>query len=193
MGLFQRIRSALQPEDHQARHELLNRLPKGKVGAEIGVWQGDFSAKILAAAEPNILHLVDPWLFSPQYPKRWYGGVIARNQQDMDAIFNRVVKRFRKDPRVKVHRDRSVDFFAKFTDSLDWVYIDGDHSFEAVLNDLRSSWRCVSPAGIICGDDLDWPDADGTAPVMAALETFTKEIQAVYSTVGSQFLIQKPH
>jgi hypothetical protein len=33
------------------------------VGAEIGVWKRDFSAKILAAVGPSKLHVVDPWKF----------------------------------------------------------------------------------------------------------------------------------
>jgi hypothetical protein len=191
MGLFRRILSAPRPSSPQPRGELLSRLHRGKVGAEIGVWRGDFSAEILAAANPSTLHLVDPWLFSPQYPKRWYGGLIAKNQHDMDATFDAVVKRFKGDLRVRVHRDRSANFFAQSTEPLDWVYIDGDHSLEAVLNDLRSAWRCLIPGGILCGDDLDWLDADGTKPVLAALATFTNEIATSHSTVGNQFLIQK--
>jgi len=113
------------------------------------------------------------------------------NQHQMDAIFDNVVKRFKGDHRVKIHRDRSADFFARVTQHLDWVYIDGDHSLEAVLNDLRSAWRCVRPRGILCGDDLDWPDADGTRPVLAALAIFAKETATSYSTIGNQFFIQR--
>jgi hypothetical protein len=154
MGLFQRILGPHWPSS--PRDELLSRLPRGKAGAEIGVWRGDFSAKILAVAKPSVLHLVDPWDFSPQYPKRWYGGLIAKSQHDMDATFDGVVNRFKGDLRVRIHRDRSADFYARFTEPLDWVYIDGDHSLEAVLYDLRSAWRCVNPEGIC--NPLVFPD-----------------------------------
>jgi hypothetical protein len=189
MTLLQRVFGSRRPAN--PRGELLSRLPRGKVGAEIGVWKGDFSARVLAIAKPSMLHLVDPWLFAPQYPKRWYGGLIARNQHEMDATFDAVVKRFKGDHRVSIHRDRSADFFATFTQHLDWVYIDGDHSLEAVLNDLRSAWRCLRPGGILCGDDLDWPDGDGSRPVLAALATFAEETATSYSAIGNQFFIQK--
>ena len=191
MGLFQRILGRRTSTSDQARDELLARLPKGKAGAEIGVWRGEFSAKILATAKPSVLHLVDPWRFSPQYPKRWYGGLIAKSQNDMDATFEEVVKRFKGDPRVRIHRARSADFFGAFTESLDWVYIDGDHSFDAVLNDLRMAWQRITPGGIVCGDDLEWLDADGSKPILAALATFTREAATNYTALGSQFLIQK--
>src|SRR5687767_6022213 len=44
-----------------SRQELLRHLPKGGIAAEIGVADGDYSAAILASAEPRELHLIDPW------------------------------------------------------------------------------------------------------------------------------------
>lgn len=38
--------------------------------------------------------------------------------------------------------------------SFDVVYIDGDHSYDAVLVDLKESSRLVREGGILCGDDL---------------------------------------
>jgi len=43
------------------REELLKYFPKGGVGVEIGVAQGDYSAEILQSAQPGELHLIDPW------------------------------------------------------------------------------------------------------------------------------------
>jgi len=37
----------------------------------------------------------------------------------------------------------------------DLVFIDGDHSYTAMLKDLRSSTRLVAVGGTICGDDLE--------------------------------------
>ncbi|HIF08442.1 MAG TPA: hypothetical protein EYQ81_00345 [Sneathiellales bacterium] len=59
---------------------LLDRLAKNAVCAEIGVWKGDFSAQILKITAPKQLHLVDPWKFQSQFPRRLYGGAGAANQ-----------------------------------------------------------------------------------------------------------------
>jgi predicted O-methyltransferase YrrM len=40
-------------------------------------------------------------------------------------------------------------------ESYDIVYLDGSHSFEDVLFDLREAKRLLRPGGIICGDDLE--------------------------------------
>jgi predicted O-methyltransferase YrrM len=53
-----------------------------------------------------------------------------------------------------VHRARSVDAASSFPDAyFDWIYIDGDHSYEGVTADL-AAWRSkVKPGGCISGDD----------------------------------------
>jgi len=43
------------------RSELLNKLPKNSIGAEIGVDKGDFSELILKKINPSLLYLIDPW------------------------------------------------------------------------------------------------------------------------------------
>jgi hypothetical protein len=60
-------RPRLEPE-HLARcellptrQEMLDRLPKGSVGAELGVAQGEFTRDILDRVDPSLLHLVDVW------------------------------------------------------------------------------------------------------------------------------------
>ena len=42
---------------------------------------------------------------------------------------------------------------------LDWIYIDGDHSYEACIKDLNNAKEIVKPGGLIIGDDYGWPDA----------------------------------
>ena len=70
-----------------SRLRLLDRMPRGGVCAEIGVWKGDFSDRILRYANPKSLHLIDPWLFQPQYKERMYGGATPRTKLIWIAYF----------------------------------------------------------------------------------------------------------
>jgi predicted O-methyltransferase YrrM len=47
-------------------------------------------------------------------------------------------------------------------DSFDILFIDADHHYAAVLDDLRRGAPLVRPGGILCGDDLEeqWPALD---------------------------------
>lgn len=177
-----------------SRRVLLGRLAKSAVCVEIGVWRGDFSEMILQVAHPRELHLVDPWAFVPQFPERWYGGQIARSQTDMDAIFAAVESRFRERPQVRMHRMTSSAASRRFHDGhFDWVYVDGDHSYEGVLSDLRSWWPKVRIGGCVAGDDYQWKDEHGRLSVKAAVEQFAAEMGVAVQVISKgQFIFEVP-
>lgn len=172
---------------------LLEMLPEGATGAEIGVWQGDFSARILATSRPAVLHLIDPWMFNPSFPARAYGGGIARGQGDMDAIYEGVVERFAGRADVEIHRQTSQEAAEGFADeSLDWIYVDGDHSEEAVYQDLLAYFPKIKPGGLITGDDYDWISKDGERAVKNAVDRFLEDLPVETRRIkGSQFVLVK--
>jgi hypothetical protein len=180
------------------RRQLLETLPRQSVGAELGVWRGDFSAFALELVAPARLHLVDPWRFSrdPRLSSALYGGLVARSQADMDVIYQQVLARFDHEIRtgvVQVHRARSDEAAARFEDSsFDWVYVDGDHSYDGILDDLGRYWPKVRPGGRLCGDDYTHVTAWWGDGVKRAVEDFgSRECLAVDLRVD-QWEILKP-
>jgi hypothetical protein len=93
---------------------------------------------------------------------------------------------------VQIHRKRSVDALQEFpAESLDFVYVDGDHAHDGCLADLRASLRVVKQGGPICGDDyaLDGWWGDG---IVRAVHVFVSESPVLIELVlGSQFAIRK--
>lgn len=171
----------------QSRWPLLLSLPKGGVGVEIGVWKGEFSEKLAKVTKPACLHLVDPWAFQKEYPRRFYGGKIAQSQADMDEVMRGVEKKLSGKP-VKFWRMYSDEFFKSFDGQADWVYIDGNHLYDFVLSDLEGALKILKPDGIICGDDFDWTD-EGRLHVQDAVEAFCKKHGFTYRILGTQFTI----
>lgn len=177
------------------RHRLLTRLPKQGVCAEIGTWRGDFAATILSSRRPRRLYLIDPWEHRPEgaYEQALFGGAQA-GQERMEAIYGRVHESFRAEiarGQVVVKRQRSVQAAGDFADgSLDWVYIDGDHTYEGVKGDLEAYFRVVKSGGQIAGDDYGlvgwWEDG-----VTRAVDEFAGCCAAL-TVIGSQFLLVKP-
>jgi hypothetical protein len=111
----------------QMRARLLGRMPKGGVVAEIGVWQGRFTETTHALTEPLALHLIDPWLYQPEFGNTGFGK--KKNQHAMQAMYEDVVARFAADPRVTVHRGTSQAALSAFPDAyFDWVSVDGNHN-----------------------------------------------------------------
>ncbi len=157
------------------RKFLLYKLPKNSVGCEIGVWKGDFSEEILSIVRPQKLYLVDPWLYLPIYPDRWYGGNSAKSQKDMDDIYESVNNRYKHYENVYIVRKKTEDLTGEIPDGcLDWVYIDGNHQYEYVLKDLETFMVKVKENGIICGDDYDRVEK-GRRQVAEAVNDFLKQ------------------
>lgn len=110
----------------------------------------------------------------------------------MDAIHAGVLKRFQGRTEVRIHRMRSLDAVAQFPDkSLDWVYIDGDHSYEAVKADLVAWLRKVKTGGVLVGDDYDWLDEFGAPSVLRAVEDVLLEWRLDRAEIkGGQYRIR---
>ncbi len=180
------------------RVRLLTRLPRGGVGAEVGVWKGDFSERILEVVRPVRLHLIDPWqaVWGERYESARYGGGLAEGQAEMDAIYAGVLERFERERRaglVEVHRLPSVDAAAGFQDGeLDFVYVDGNHRYEFVKADLETYAPKVRPGGFLAGDDYGvagwWEDG-----VTRAVDEFVRSGAAtLVSLEDAQFLLRLP-
>lgn len=174
MGLLNWLRS----RDH--RQQLLERMPRAGACAEIGVWKGDFSQRILDVTAPSRLLLIDPWEFQGEFPNRMFGGKVAKSQADMDAIHDAVADRFADRPEVVLRRGYSSDILTGLEDeSLDWIYIDGNHYYDFVLEDLRMSWQKVRAGGFVAGDDYTWQPGDDAPehefPVRDAVSDFMRE------------------
>jgi len=121
-----------------------NYFPKGGVGVEVGVLFGDFSAILLKEAKCSKLHLVDPWAqFAPT------------RKTSPSVAFEFVQERFKRVKKVVIHRQHSKDAAEKFeNESLDFVYIDGNHSYLACMEDLKAWYPKVKSGGILSGDDF---------------------------------------
>ena len=119
--------------------------------------RGDFSASLLRHTNPQCLHLIDPWAFEENQPLAWYGGLAARSQADMDAIYERVTVRFEQEiaaGRVVIDRVPSTEALGRLPDSgLDWIYIDGNHLYEFVRDDLAAALPKLRPGGYLACDD----------------------------------------
>jgi methyltransferase family protein len=179
------------------RTRLLEAMPEGAVCAEIGVWKGDFAVDIVRLTHPKKLYLIDPWAFvdDERYRQSFYGGARATGQSDMDAIYRDVTARFAPEIEsgtVEICRETSQAVAERLPPaSLDWVYIDGDHTYEAVARDLALYGERVKPGGWITGDDYGpggWYDGG----VMRAVDAYTDEAATEVAVFwGAQFLLKK--
>lgn len=126
-------------------------------GVEVGVQRGEFAHSILSRW-PGHLTLVDAWR---HFPKDQYddpaNGSDLEHLQNMAATIQ-TLRPFRG--RWDIVRGLSVEEAKGFADGhFDFVYLDANHSYQAVLDDLKAWVPKVREGGIFCGHDYldrDW-------------------------------------
>ena len=148
------------------------------VGAEIGVWKANTSVLFLERKVKK-LYMVDPYSVDPyeylgeNYMQEFYTkyskvtGEFSKEgfMRYYDGVHKEVCRKVKQYPAAEVCRMTSDEWFAEHKDvELDWIYIDGDHSYEATLKDLNNAFAIVKKGGMILGDDYKWPNARWSKP-----------------------------
>ena len=104
-----------------------------------------------------------------------------------DATFKALKKRFAS----------GVTLITFENESIDWIYIDGNHSYEFVKEDLNNWWPKIKPGGFMCGDDY----IDGKYQVenlnfgiIPAVDEFREKNKSnidFFELIKDQFVIKK--
>lgn len=123
------------------------------IGAEIGVAFGSHSDSILKNTEVEKLYGIDPYQNYIEY----HGDSMNLEQTKFDNLFKFVKERLSiYGERFDLVRDYSHLCHEKFEDeSLDFVYIDGNHFEEYIKRDLEIWWKKVKSGGILSGHDYN--------------------------------------
>lgn len=138
-----------------------------KTGAEVGVFAGHYS-EILCKTIPGLkLYCIDGWAAYEGYRDR-QGEAFFREAYDQAIV--------RLAPYdTEIVRKFSMDAVRDFEDeSLDFVYIDGNHGYEYVKQDIEAWSKKVRPGGIVAGDDY-YVMRTGNAGVIQAVDEYAKK------------------
>jgi predicted O-methyltransferase YrrM len=116
-------------------------------GAEVGVWRGEY-AEVLCKANPKLrLICVDPWAPQPDYLEMKNDAAVLRR------AFVQAQNRLRSYS-CELWRMTSLEGAGRVPDgSLDFVYIDGNHRYEAAITDIQAWAPKVKRGGIVAGHD----------------------------------------
>jgi hypothetical protein len=139
-------------------------LDKPMAGAELGAHAGKFTEQLLMTFPDLTMYAIDTWVSRPGF-----------ESYDFQTIRQQFVKRTRRFANrlipVEADTQAAADMLSPLT--FDFVFIDADHSYEAVAADI-DAWRSkVRPGGLLCGHDYGHPRFPGVK--QAVDERFTVE------------------
>ena len=123
------------------------------VGAEIGVYDGWHALDMMQGLSIQKFILVDPWKCYTDYTESVFSP--KKNQKGMDErakVTQKVMKKY--GDKVVIMRQFSEEAAKLISnESLDFVYIDGNHQYEFVKKDIEAWYPKVKKGGVIGGDD----------------------------------------
>lgn len=147
---------------------------KCHVGAEIGVAFGGHAERILSNTKVT-LYGVDPYQHFNDYDDP-----MNVSQSEFDCIYAYTMKRLRPyKKRFHLLRHLSGKAVDMIKSPIDFVYIDGDHSYEGVKQDIELWGSKVAWGGIVSGHDFNHPNFPG---VKRAVEAYSKKYNWVVHT-----------
>jgi SAM-dependent methyltransferase len=158
------------------REAMLHVIPKGGEIAEVGTWRGGFSRSICEFLQPRLFHLIDI-----DFSEFNWSGVTCKFER---------------------HEGDSSTILSTFpTESLDWIYVDGDHTYEGARKDIEASHRVLKPGGLMTFNDYtNWASQSVTPYGVAravnefvARENYKVKGLAFSPRGNHDLLVQKPH
>ena len=143
-------------QDHIGLCELVKSLNKsGLTVVEIGVSEGHGTESILSTGLVDKIFSIDPWdNINPVTDDPCTKADNRKHESNFDVVVS-------KNPQITKHKgtiDTFVNEFKDILNTIDLVYIDGNHSYESVCHDIDVVMNVVHPRLAISGHDFaDFP------------------------------------
>ena len=187
------------------------------LAAELGVLRGENAQELYTVLAPSDLYLIDAWNVSTQFEyvsqssrRNWmndisvyadyYGGSLL-DQQTHDTLHAATVARFSGRTNVHIIRETTAAGLIALRQVVnsqrlfDYIYIDANHTYESVLDDMLMYSAILSAGGVLQLNDC-CHSADGVRQNLGVLEAvikFTKmsdfEVIAMTNTDWSDVLL----
>lgn len=148
---------------------------------ELGCWKGK-STHALASGCPGIVTAVDTWLGSdnPEDDQR----EMARLERPFEA-FLRNLSGFRVVTYVGTTR-QAASHYAAWGRSFDMVYIDANHTYEHIAQDIRM-WLPLAKK-LICGHDYSFKPEHAWMGVRRAVDELVPKPVEIHNTIWAHWI-----
>lgn len=165
--------------------------------AEVGVWKGEFAMSLLLEC-PSIRSylMVDSWRHLEGWNKPFNLTDAEFAEIYQQAIHN---TEFARD-KIRVLKGTTLEVRSQIKDnSLDFIYVDGDHSLRGIVIDALSMWPKLRAGGVLAGDDFTdtvWQHSSEFEPslVNPFMRYFADAVgEELHILPHGQYFIRKSH
>jgi len=158
---------------------------------EVGSWQGGSTLwlldQVIAERDGNIT-CVDTWEGSSEH------GFLSQLGLNLEELFDANIARSGHGQLVQKHKGRSQDVLPQLVGQLfDFIYIDGAHEADLVLQDALNAHPLLKPGGFLVFNDLAYSFADAQQNTIHGINTFLELAADAYEEIerGAQLLLKR--
>lgn len=132
-----------------------------EVAVEVGTMLGANLKRMQSGLNPKKMYAIDPWRVIQNFGENYKPyGPDWQTDEELEKAYQMVLNWSKDYANVTLMRETSQEACEKFEDnSIDFIHIDGDHSYESVRNDINIWWQKVKKGGIMSGHDYCWGNA----------------------------------
>lgn len=150
-----------------------------EVGVEVGVFEANYTIKL--AESGAHIYGVDPWVNYRDYTYGLGGRTPLRER--------RARKRVEGIENITLLKETSMEAVERFEeDSIDFVYIDGNHQFKYIAEDMYEWWKRLKPGGVMAGHDYAYfkqKNPKGGCQVHEMVDAWAKSYDMDFWVLGS--------
>lgn len=158
---------------------------------EVGSWQGGSTLWLLdqvLAERGGSITCVDTWEGSSEH------GFLGTMGLQLEELFDANIARSGHSEQVEKRKGRSQDVLPQLAGQLfDFIYIDGAHEADLVLQDALNAHPLLAPGGFLVFDDLAYSFTDPKQNTIHGINTFLELAGEAYEEIerGAQLLLRK--
>ena len=138
-----------------------------KCCVEIGVFEGVNTVIIAESMDPEgMLYGIDPF----------FKGRLGVSYHEL--ITRRSIAKSKSGKRIKLLPVFSYDAVHDVPDQIDFIFIDGDHSYEGIKRDWEDWSEKIRPGGVIALHDTSVPDHDSSISQLGSFKFYNEIINS---------------
>jgi len=154
------------------------------IGIEIGVYEGEHALSLLKHLSIKKLYLIDPYVIHDHYTSDWRRKILNARKKAYNLS-----KDFKN---VKLICKYSGDAIKDIDEKVDFVYVDGNHEYKAVKEDIENYWKVLKNGGVLGGHDVHNAVRPHNRGVMKAVFEFALSKGLEVCIEGEDWWIKKP-
>jgi len=145
---------------------------KNLIGAEIGIGEGYHASFFLLELDIDFVFLIDSHMEFESMGKVWTSEVVKKWEENAHMNLDKYKHK------IKWMKEKSADAVKFIADnSLDFVYLDGNHDYEFVVKDISLYYPKLKIGGLLSGHDYDYKSVKKAVDEFANKENLKLHIE----------------